>query len=282
MHSLIRSALDLSDIPWLGLEVGRAETAGSWGVLGYALMSAASEIEAARLGAIYYMAAPSLMRTQTEVEGDQMRLSMEPIYKDDALLPFFVEENIAGICAVSSEYLFDPMVPLKIWLSYKKPPYSDIYDEYFGCPIEYEMPENVFWTRAPQDQPLRSSDPISAQVCLKLVEQIVKQHPNENEFLYKLRKRLLSEPGNMPNMDQVAQELAMSPRTLRRKLVGLGATFRGLQDDVRCTLALDYIKNTSLNIDQIAHLMGYTETTNFRRAFKHWTGNAPTHYRSLH
>jgi len=74
--------------------------------------------------------------------------------------------------------------------------------------------------------------------------------------------------------------MAMSSRTLHRKLDGLGTSFRRIQDDVRKNLALDYLKNTSMNVDQIAGRLGYSETTNFRRAFKQWTGDVPSHYQN--
>ncbi|MEP0070903.1 AraC family transcriptional regulator [Pyruvatibacter sp.] len=280
MFEVFETAVDLSQTPWLGLDVGRAETVRSWGALGYAIMSCASEIEAAALGSRYNRAAPSLLHTRTQVVGDRLRLQLDPIYPLGRLLVFCIEENISGICTVSSEYLNEPMVPLEISVTYPKPDHSAHYDEAFGCPVLYDQPMNVFWTRAPSDQPLRTTDPAVAKVCLDLVEDIVAQNEGEDGFLSDMRRMLLKTPGRLPGMEDIAAELAMSSRTLRRRLLDLGTSFRQLQDEVRRDVAVDYLKNTDLQVDQIAHLLGYSETTNFRRAFKQWTGQPPRTYRN--
>ena len=279
MYALAEAAMDLSECPWLGLEVGQAQTVSSWGVLGYAIMSCASEREAVALGVQYYQAAPSLMRFDTQIVGDRLRLKMEQVHPNKGLLPFCVEENLTGMSAASASYLQTPMAPLEVWVSYARPSYADMYDEILNCPVKFDQVETVLWTRAPTDAPLRTSDPVSAQLCLKLVEQVLERNQSASSFEQEVRRLMLSKPGVMPSMEDVAQALGMSLRTLRRRLFDLGTSFRKLQDEVRRDLTLDYLKNTPLNIDQIAHLVGYTETTNFRRAFKQWTGHPPSHYR---
>ncbi|WP_108810218.1 AraC family transcriptional regulator ligand-binding domain-containing protein [Sphingorhabdus sp. Alg231-15] len=279
MFALINAALRLSPTPWLGLKVGDSETIGTWGVLGYALMSSASELEAAEIGPKYYQAAPSLMQTRTAIEDSRQRIEMTPVYPAERLVPFCVEENMMGICKVASEYLQEPVRALEISLTYPKPVYSRKYEEYFDCPIHYNADRNILWTRAPTDRPLRNSDAASARICLKLTEEMVQRNRDEDDFMLTVRRELLRNPGNMSGMEQVASELAMSSRTLRRKLTSLQTSFRALQDDVRKNLALDYLRNTQLNIDQIAHRLGYSETVNFRRAFKHWTNHPPSHFR---
>ncbi len=280
MFAMIDAGLKLSPIPWLGLKVGDSETVGTWGALGYAIMSSANEIEAAAIGPKYYQAAPSLMHSSTRVENGRQGIQMDPIYPVERLIPFCVEENIVGIMRVSSEYLQEPMQPLEIELSYSKPVYARKYNQYFDCPIHYDRPHNIVWTMPPKDRPLRTSDSASAAICLQLAEQLVSRHRGEDDFLLQVRRELLRSPGNMPDMEKVASSMAMSSRTLRRKLGSLSTSFRKLQDDVRKNLALDYLENTEMNMDQIAARLGYTETTNFRRAFKHWTGSIPSRFRN--
>jgi AraC-like DNA-binding protein len=279
MYALIEAALEISDCPWLGPELGRAQTVSTWGVLGYAIMSCASEREAIRLGAQYYQAAPSLMAFSMGTEGDRLRIQMTPAHEKPHLLPFCVEENLTGICAVASSYMAQPMEPLEIWVTYPRPAYGDKYQEYLGCRVKYEQSQNILWTRTPRDVPLKTSDPISAQLCLKLVEEIVEQQNTTSDLEKEVRRLLLKTPGEMPNMTSAAAELTISPRTLRRRLSELGTTYKQIHEDVRRDLAMDYIMTTHLNIDQIAHLVGYTETTNFRRAFRQWTGHPPRYYR---
>lgn len=279
MFGLIDEALRLAQSPWLGLKVGDRETVGTWGVLGYAIMSSANEIEAATIGPKYFQAAPSLMETTTSIVDGRQRIQMDPIFPITRLIPFCVEENAVGIIRVAGEYLQDSPKPLELHLTYAKPVYAQKYEEYFRCPVHYDQPQNVLWTRAPTDRPLRTSDAASAAICLKLAEQLAARHKGEDNFLRLVRRELLRTPGKMPDMEAVATSFAMSSRTLRRKLSDSGTSFRRLQDEVRMSLATDYLTHTGLTVDQIAARLGYTETTNFRRAFKQWADVSPTQYR---
>ena len=72
----------------------------------------------------------------------------------------------------------------------------------------------------------------------------------------------------------------MSGRTLRRQLSVLGTSYRQLLDQVRSDLARQYLENSNMSVEQVAQLLGYTETTNFRRAFKRWLGVSPRDYRT--
>ena len=278
MFELIDQALEMTGNPALGIDVGLAETVGSWGVLGYALMSCANEIEATRIGTTYYRAAPSLTRFYSSFDGRNQFFQIDPIYPDLKFLPFCFEEKMVGICKVASEYLVEPISPLEIKVTYDRPRYADRFESLYDCPITYNASINAFWTREPTDRPLRGADPASAALCLQLVEQLVEKHSQEDRFIFHLRRRLMQNPGSMPSIHEVASELAMSARTLRRRLDELNASFSGIQQDVRMNLALDYLQNAGFSVQQTAHMLGYSETTNFRRAFKKWKGQPPSDY----
>ena len=196
-----------------------------------------------------------------------------------AALPFCVEETISGICTVSAMLLQTRFHPLEINLSYAKPAYAQKYREKFQCPVHYNQPANSFWVNNPGDTPLQHSNPITAKISLKLVEQLLERHSSDEDFILELRRILLRSPGQFPDMEGVADELAMSSRTLRRRLDELGTSFKVVLDDVRKHLAIDYLQTSKLNLEDISALLGYTEQTNFRRAFKQWTGYPPGHYR---
>lgn len=76
-------------------------------------------------------------------------------------------------------------------------------------------------------------------------------------------------------MALIASSLAVSPRTLNRQLLNKGITFRELLQDTRKKLALEYLKDKSLNLTTIATLIGYSEQSTFIHAFKQWTGKTP-------
>ena len=71
----------------------------------------------------------------------------------------------------------------------------------------------------------------------------------------------------------------MTERTLRRKLSEEGTRYREILDDVKCQLAIRYLQSSSLKQESIANLLGYSDSRNFRRAFKRWTRKSPAAYR---
>ena len=95
-----------------------------------------------------------------------------------------------------------------------------------------------------------------------------------------IRRILMRNPGRFPSMDLVAEELQISTRSLRRHLADLDTSFQSILDDVRKNLAIQYLRTANLSLEEIAVLVGFNEYNNFRKAFKRWTGNPPSHYRS--
>ena len=82
-------------------------------------------------------------------------------------------------------------------------------------------------------------------------------------------------PHGKANVEAVAQQLAMSPRTLARRLSEEDTSFSDVLEGLRNDLAARYLAGKEFGIAQIAWLLGYQETSAFSRAFKRWTGKAP-------
>jgi AraC-like DNA-binding protein len=74
----------------------------------------------------------------------------------------------------------------------------------------------------------------------------------------------------------VAKALAVSVRTLSRRLADEGTTYTEVVDQLRRSLALQYLKDPGMSLSQIAWLLGYEGSTSFNHAFKRWTGRSPS------
>ena len=68
----------------------------------------------------------------------------------------------------------------------------------------------------------------------------------------------------------------MSTRTLARRLASEGTTFEEVVDELRRSLALQYMKTPGISLSQVAWLLGYEGGTSFNHAFKRWTGRSPS------
>ncbi len=85
-------------------------------------------------------------------------------------------------------------------------------------------------------------------------------------------------PVGIPSQEMVADSLYMSVRNLQRKLQVEGNSYKQILDDVRQQLAEQYLKEKQRSIGEITYMLGFTEPSNFTRAFKRWTGLSPQVY----
>ncbi len=82
-------------------------------------------------------------------------------------------------------------------------------------------------------------------------------------------------PSGQVSMEAVATKLAMSKRTLQRRIEGEGTSFQAILRGVREALARHYLAKTQLPLSEIAFLLGFDEANSFHRAFRTWTGTTP-------
>ena len=83
-----------------------------------------------------------------------------------------------------------------------------------------------------------------------------------------------------PHVEDAAQLLGVSPRSLQRLLNEEGVSFSDLIDRCRCKAACQALEHNQQSIKDIAAALGYSDPTHFARAFRRWTGTAPLAYRN--
>ena len=81
------------------------------------------------------------------------------------------------------------------------------------------------------------------------------------------------------SIDDVAQNLALSSRTLRRRLLEKGTSFKKISLEVRMTMAKEYIYGTDMSNEEISYALGYAQTSAFYRSFQNWYGVTPNRMR---
>lgn len=117
----------------------------------------------------------------------------------------------------------------------------------------------------------------------RYIESILQRAYPEHDFVTSVRK-LLAESlvRNAYALTDLAKHLAMSPRTLRRRLAEEGINYQALLDEVRCDLAERHLRERRLSLSEIAFALGYAEPATFHRAFRRWKNVTPDAYRATH
>ena len=123
------------------------------------------------------------------------------------------------------------------------------------------------------------ADDIAREVAERQCQKLLADMKVETGLLGRVLAHIRSKEGVIPSLEQTADYLSISPRTLRRQLQELDITYRTLVNRERKRLALHYLRNTRLTVEEIAERLDYNDPSNFGRAFRKWTGHSPGFYR---
>ncbi len=153
------------------------------------------------------------------------------------------------------------------------------FERFFGCPVEFGAPaDQMEFSNATLALALVTEDPHLLETLRPFCEQAARAR---NTAACALRASVENEVGRLLPQGQakaetVARALALSVRTLSRRLSEEGTTFAAVVEELRHTLALQYLKDSGFSLAQIARLLGYEGPTSFNHAFKRWTGRSPS------
>ena len=120
------------------------------------------------------------------------------------------------------------------------------------------------------------------ELFISQVPELIFQSPTTDTRLATKVKTLLQDYPltALPELPELAQQLCLSPRTLRRRLAQEGITLRELKQQLRQSMALHLLSEEHLSMADIAERLGFSEQAAFCRAFKRWTGVAPSQWQS--
>lgn len=174
------------------------------------------------------------------------------------------------------------ILPVHVALQRPAPPGScaDRFQSLFVAPIEYGAPDNrLCFEPHLVNQPLTTSHPELARINDQTVIDYLARFDRSN-ITMKVRARIIEQlPSGTPNQTFIACELHVSLRSLQRKLRDEETSFKSLLEDTRRELAMQYIRETHRSVGEIAYLLGFSEPSNFTRAFRRWAGCSPAEFR---
>lgn len=170
--------------------------------------------------------------------------------------------------------------PLGVSLRRPPPRTLGAFERAFRAPLQFGAPENTLsFDRETFEQKLEGANPELARHNDEIVQRYLASLETR-DLQARVRSALVQLlPLGEPGADRVAETLHMSARNLQRKLADEGRSYKELLNDTRRELALSYLRDPSYNLTEITYLLGFTDASSFNRAFKRWTGKAPSVYR---
>ncbi|MGK5093545.1 AraC family transcriptional regulator [Deltaproteobacteria bacterium TL4] len=278
--NLIERALLLSGNPGLGLTFGQQLYISTHGPLSHLWMSSSNMEQVMRQSVKYIKIRNQVLDFSFYTKQEQAVLRMELPFEEGVLYRFLVENIFSSIYAIAT-FLFGSYRPsLNIGVVYDEPDYSSMYQPIFNAPLKFNQSFNeISFPAVLLQNKISLANPALAKLAEQQCEALLKSI-NEHETLSeKTRRLLLNNPEQFAGLDKVSETLHLSARTLRRQLKNEGSSYQKILDDVRKQLALQYLANTHWTVEEIANLLHYSDPSNFRRAFRKWTGTAPGTYR---
>ncbi|WP_420584386.1 helix-turn-helix domain-containing protein [Ruegeria sp.] len=172
--------------------------------------------------------------------------------------------------------------PIEIRFQHEVGENSAIFQKVAGCPVVFGA-ERIEIVLAPSslDMPVPTYDSNLRAHLLEYGERVLAERRSPRQKLRAQVEGLItrSMPGTIIHANEAAANLGMSPRTFARRLRDEGTTYREIVDDLRCDLAQTFITN-GMPLSEIAYSLGYADQPAFSTAFKRWTGQAPSAFRS--
>lgn len=277
------NAVRMSSDPGTPFKTGARLHLAAYGMYGYALMSCLSLRDYFRLGVKYHRLATPTITIEWHEYPETSVWTFPDAFASNLphdVQQFLLEQQYTQHVTHLQDVAGRSCPPILARFSYPEPAYASIYPQYLGCPCEFDADECqlIYDSAILEIKPYlahRHSAALLQETCDRLIGQ-AKTSSGVSGEVYQV---LMRKPGEFPSMETVAEALKMTSRTLRRRLETEGTSFVAIVDDVRCSLATEYLRTTKLSTDDVAMLVGFSDTANFRRALKRWTGKGPSEIR---
>lgn len=184
---------------------------------------------------------------------------------------------VARMCRLNlGQYL----TPVSIEMERPTPQNPALWESMLGTRVKFEKDRTCMtWSRSDIEHEVVTGDPALARVNDEQAEALIQSYTNNSLARQVVDKIIQRLPDGPPGQDIIASDLAVSNRTLQRKLKDEGVNFSELLQDCRMQLAKKYLRQGHKSVVETAYTLGFAEPSAFSRAFKRWTGRTPAEYR---
>ena len=269
----------VGDQPGLGAEVGRRAKFSSFGFLGFAFLTSPTLAEGSQL--VISFLRLSLFFTQPVVNDRPPRLDIAVDEIPEDVRPFAIERDLAALLALYSAVLSPAKLQLDTTLGDQRG--AALAAVLPGVRVRSGQPADRFsFEPAAWNARLPMAHTETMRNCTEACIELLERRTARRGTAARVRARLLERLDRKPTVGEIAAELYMEERTLRRHLAAEGTSFSELLDEVHSTLATKFLGFPSMSIEEIALRLGYADGPAFTHAFKRWTGTTPSAWRAKH
>lgn len=272
--------LALPNEPALGFRLGLKYNVSTFGVWGFALRTSRTLREASTFALRYLPLSTAYCRMHQQEDNDYFNVILDPSSIPSPLRQFLLERDIATGVSLINELSLAGVKVSSISFQGPEPEYSHEIEALIGLKPIYNSHFNGL------NVTIEEADRILPTYDSNLVRMMDDQcrhqleHRQQTGITGLVRQQILGPLGLVASLEEVANALAMSPRSLRRKLENENTNYKTLLDQERQQSAEQLLLGSKMKLDEMAFHLGYTDTASFSRAFRRWKSCSPGEFRN--
>ena len=193
--------------------------------------------------------------------------------------PELTESVFARMVCTSRRYSGDAQFARAVHFTHPAPAYHAEYDRIFRVPVVFASDRNAIVTDDSWMSRITEATPSSrhaAGILSAHADELLERLERSKSMRGRVESLLMPVLHNGgASMAAIASKLGLSRQSLFRRLKAEGVTFEKVLDDLRHTMALHYLREKKIPVNETAYLVGFSDPASFSRAFKRWTGFSP-------
>lgn len=281
-NAVIANMLRLTGNPALGFDLGYQTRFAQMGAFGHVLLSSNTIWEQYRHWLQYaepLLGLPMSVSLFKRESGLWSATFRDPV-ASGAVHRFGVEELLMFSRKITQSLSGEPLRLTVLRLDYPAPAHAHRYRDYFKCQPEFDCPRFELEAAAPFADEFfpGQEDHAFARACLSHCRRLLQEVNGSLSVGARLRELLGTRLGDLPSINEASRILGMSERTLRRRLTEEGTGFQDVHNAFRYELAEECLLFRGMKAKEVAGLLGFNHVSDFRRAFKSWSGCSISDY----
>ncbi len=256
----------------LGLHAGQYPRVRQMGLLGYMLCHC-TDLRQALINLARYSRIVSetvQYRLETSDETTVLRGHAHPFM---VALRHPIEATFSLIISLARELTGVKLSPVRVWLPSSPPENPREYSALFGIPVSFDCPvAELEFSEEQMHLPMRDADSTLHDYLGELADsKLAELGDFSSDLVDRVRREIWkSLPNRRPDLNLIAEQVNMSPRTLQRRLREAGTSFSLILEDLRRELSAELRTNRGFAAADVAFMLGYSESSAYQRAERRW------------
>lgn len=280
MFAFWRAIGEVSTNPSIGLQLGTETRIERFHPIGIAALSSENFGAAIdRMAQYKQLCCPE--EIIQERDDDEWSIRFRWLLADDEP-PILIEGAFAWVLSTGRVGTGSRFTPLRLEFIEERKHVKSI-ERHFGCPVVCGAPRNAIVFRAEDaERPFVTRNAELLGLLAPQFDQELKQVNDGEDFVDRVRIAIQEKlTGRRPTIEDIADALHMSSRTLQRRLQEEDSSFQKVLEEARHRLARQYLNNSVLELNEAAYLLGFNDANSFVRAFRVWEGVPPARWREM-